>query len=49
LSLYLRNPYFRKYAKEISPSGKIIKSLFTYLGYGLYAGRVVSKPTDKTL
>ena len=40
LSLYLRNPNFRKYAKEISPSSKIVKSLFTYLGYGLYAGRV---------
>jgi SAM-dependent methyltransferase len=41
LSLYLRNPNFRKYAKEITPSGKVIKSLFTYLGYGIYAGRVL--------
>ncbi len=39
LSLYLRSPAFRKYAKEITPSMRIIKSLFAYLGYGLYVGR----------
>jgi len=49
LSLYLRNPNFRKYAKEITPSGRVIKSLFTYLGYGIYAGKVLARSTDKTL
>jgi ubiquinone/menaquinone biosynthesis C-methylase UbiE len=49
LSLYLRNPDFRKYAKEITPSGKVVRSLFTYLGYGIYAGRVLARSTDRTL
>jgi len=39
LSLYIKNPSFRKYAKEITPSRKIITSLFAYLGYGLYVGK----------
>ena len=39
VNLLLRNPNFRKYAKEIMPSWMIIKSLFRYLGYGLYIGR----------
>jgi ubiquinone/menaquinone biosynthesis C-methylase UbiE len=39
LSLYIKSPAFRKYAKEITPSGTIIKSLFAYLGYGIYVGR----------
>jgi len=38
-SLYIRSPMFRKYAKEITPSYAIIKNMFTYLGYGIYAGR----------
>jgi SAM-dependent methyltransferase len=35
----LRSPAFRKYAKEITPSPRIIKNLFAYLGYGIYVGR----------
>ena len=38
ISLYVRNSNFRKYAKEIMPSVKIIKDLFAYLGYGVYVG-----------
>lgn len=38
-SLYIRNSAFRQYAKEITPSAKIIRDLFTYLGYGVYVGR----------
>lgn len=38
-SLYLKSPAFRKYAKEITPSYAIIKSLFAYLGFGIYVGR----------
>ena len=38
-SLYIRSSAFRKYAKGITPSPKIIRSLFTYLGYGLYIGK----------
>ncbi|MBC7264827.1 MAG: methyltransferase domain-containing protein [Chloroflexi bacterium] len=37
-SLYLKNPAFRRYAREITPSAKIIRDLFTYLGYGIYVG-----------
>lgn len=37
--LYLRSTNFRKYAKEIMPSRKIIRDLFAYLGYGLYVGK----------
>lgn len=39
LSLYIKNTSFRKYAREITPSRKIITSLFAYLGYGIYVGR----------
>jgi ubiquinone/menaquinone biosynthesis C-methylase UbiE len=39
LSMVIKSPAFRKYAKEMTPSPKIIKSLFTYLGYGIYVGR----------
>jgi ubiquinone/menaquinone biosynthesis C-methylase UbiE len=39
LSLYIKSPAFRKYAKEITPSYAIIKSLFAYLGFGIYVGR----------
>jgi hypothetical protein len=38
-SLYIKSPAFRKYAKEITPTYAIIKSLFAYLGYGIYVGR----------
>jgi len=43
--LYVSNSNFRKYAKEIMPSAEIIKSLFAYLGYGMYVGR--KEPTVK--
>jgi arsenite methyltransferase len=39
---YLSDPDFRKYAKELTPSMKIIRNMFAYLGYGLYVGK---KPT----
>ena len=39
LGLYLRSAAFRRYAKEITPSMRIMRSLFAYLGYGLYVGR----------
>ena len=39
VSLYASNAGFRKYAKEITPSLGVIKSLFTHLGYGVYVGR----------
>ena len=38
-SLYITSPMFRKYARDITPSYTIIKSLFAYLGYGIYVGR----------
>jgi arsenite methyltransferase len=39
VGLYLRNPAFRRYAKEITPSMAVIRNLFRYFGYGLYVGR----------
>jgi arsenite methyltransferase len=39
IGLYLRNPGFRQYAKEITPSMAMIRDVFRYLGYGLYVGR----------
>jgi SAM-dependent methyltransferase len=39
IGLYLRNPGFRQYAKEITPSMATVRNLFTYLGYGFYVGR----------
>ena len=45
LSLYVRNPGFRKYTREITPSARVIRSLFAYLGYGIYVGRVSSQPS----
>ena len=47
LSLCLRSPAFRKYAKQIMPSMRIIRSLFAYLGYGLYVGRKLA-PEEST-
>ncbi len=38
-SLYIKSPAFRQYAKEIRPSYAVIKSLFAYLGFGIYVGR----------
>jgi SAM-dependent methyltransferase len=40
LSLYRKDPAFRRYAKGLTPSRAIMKDLFAYLGYGLYVGRV---------
>jgi len=34
-----KNSDFRRYAKEITPSTKIIKDLFSYLGYGINVGK----------
>jgi SAM-dependent methyltransferase len=45
LSQYVRDGGFREYAREITPSTRVIKSLFAYLGYGIYVGRVPSQPT----
>jgi arsenite methyltransferase len=39
VGLYLRDPAFRQYAREITPSMAVIRNLFRYLGYGLYVGR----------
>lgn len=41
LSLYLRDPDFRKYARKITPSRSTLRQFFKYVGYGLYAGRKV--------
>jgi ubiquinone/menaquinone biosynthesis C-methylase UbiE len=41
ISLFLRNPKFRKYARKISPSRSTLRHFFRYLGYGLYVGRKV--------
>ena len=38
-SLMIKDPKFRKYARGISPSMGTLRSLFKYLGYGLYVGR----------
>lgn len=39
LSLYATNSSFRKYAREMVPSLKVIRSVFECLGYGMYVGR----------
>jgi SAM-dependent methyltransferase len=39
-SLLAKDPRFRRYCREIMPSRSIIRTLFKYLGYGLYIGRV---------
>jgi ubiquinone/menaquinone biosynthesis C-methylase UbiE len=41
ISLYFRNPEFRKYARKITPSRSTLRQFFKYLGYGLYVGRKV--------
>lgn len=41
ISLYFRNPEFRKYARRITPSRSTLRQFFKYLGYGLYVGRKV--------
>ncbi|MCL4559098.1 MAG: class I SAM-dependent methyltransferase [Chloroflexi bacterium] len=39
LGLSVKSAAFRRYAREIMPSPKIIASLFHYLGYGIYVGK----------
>ena len=39
-SLTVSDAAFRRYVKEMIPSRKVISTLFKYLGYGLYIGRV---------
>lgn len=39
-SLLIKDPLFRRYAREIMPSRSTIRTLFEYLGYGFYVGRV---------
>ena len=39
-SMIFSDPGFRRYVKEMVPSRKVISTLFKYLGYGLYIGRV---------
>jgi arsenite methyltransferase len=39
MSLSIKSPAFRQYAKAITPSPKIIMDFFAYLGYGTYVGR----------
>jgi cyclopropane fatty-acyl-phospholipid synthase-like methyltransferase len=36
---YITDVEMRKYAKSIMPSRAVVRDLFTYLGYGNYAGR----------
>ena len=38
--LLVKDPRFRRYAREIMPSRSTIRTLFEYLGYGFYVGRV---------
>ena len=39
LSLYARNPAYRKFVKEVRKDGVTPKNLDEYFGYGLYVGR----------
>ena len=39
LSLYLRNPSYRRFVKEVRTEGIIPDNLEEYLGYGLFVGR----------
>lgn len=39
LSLYARNPAYRKFVKERRKDGVIPKNLDEYFGYGLYVGQ----------
>jgi arsenite methyltransferase len=39
ISLAFTSPAFRKFAKGTIPTATIIKAIFEYLGYGIYAGR----------
>ena len=39
LSLYLRNPSYRRFVKEVQKEGITPDNLEEYLGYGLFVGR----------
>jgi hypothetical protein len=39
LSLYAKNPSYRKFVKRVQTSGVVPENLDEYLGYGLYVGR----------
>jgi arsenite methyltransferase len=39
LSLYARNPAYRRFVKEVQEGGVVPKNLDEYFGYGLYVGR----------
>jgi SAM-dependent methyltransferase len=39
LSLTFTSPAFRRYARGTIPSAGVVKAIFEYLGYGIYAGR----------
>ena len=41
LSLYLRNPAYRRFVKEVRKEGIIPDNLEEYIGYGLFVGRKV--------
>jgi arsenite methyltransferase len=40
MSQYLTDSDFRRYAKTLIPSRRVISDLFHYLGYGVYVGKV---------
>ncbi len=37
--MYFTNPDLRRYVNTLIPSRKVMRDLFTYLGYGVYVGR----------
>jgi hypothetical protein len=39
LSLYVRNPAYRRFLKQVRETGVAPKNLTEYFGYGLYVGR----------
>jgi ubiquinone/menaquinone biosynthesis C-methylase UbiE len=39
VSLYIKNPAYRKFVKEVRKDGVAPKNLDEYFGYGLYVGR----------
>ncbi len=39
LSLYARNPAYRKFVKKVKKEGVAPKNLDEYFGYGLYVGK----------
>ena len=39
IGMYFTNPDLRRYVNTLIPSRKVMRDLFTYLGYGLYTGR----------